>query len=147
MTRFLDIFGTQLTATFAGIAGLYLLWSTLPLWWPLLRVLRRRGTLPRPGWFVFIATMLAYGATGLTLTGVSAVMVLPPLMALDPYPPVVATLAPGTWLITRASAWLFPFMGLSHVLLVWWINRRLATHWKMLCERGAVHKEAHDADA
>lgn len=132
----LDILGTRLTLTFAAIALAYLLWSTAPLWWSVQHVLRHDDM--RQRWdFVFTALALIYGATALVFVLLIAVLKLHELLVQPSHLPWSWIVTPGAWAIETERTAFAAALALSPVLLTWWITRTLASHWALLCARGA----------
>lgn len=118
--------------------GLWRVWMSSPLWWPVLKVLLRRDRLPRPATFVVVSAALAYGL----IATVSVVVIFPVKVAglyltpqfMEAGLPLGPTLTALDSVVTAA---LLP-LALSLPISAWWISRRLAQRWPRLCGEDVV---------
>lgn len=138
MTQFLDVFGTKLSLMFAGIALLYFVWSSAPIWWASLRALRAGNRLVNPGSFIFFVSALVYGGTTMGAMGIAALRAGSQVLAEASHPWVYALLAPGSWLAIRMVSIQLPLLAVLHILLTWAVTQQLASRWDSWCARGLL---------
>ncbi|WP_315386234.1 hypothetical protein [uncultured Stenotrophomonas sp.] len=138
MTQFLELFGTKLSLMFAGVALLYFVWSSAPIWWASLRAFRAGNRLVNPGSFIFFASALVYGGTTMGAMGGAALSAGSQVLAEASHPWIYALLAPGSWLAIRMVSNQLPLLAVLHILLTWAVTRQLESHWTSWCARGLL---------